>query len=126
MEEETMEKDKTVYSIGQILTYTQDVEAHKVLSDKSEVIKKGTKIIVGADGFVRYPDGSIQKLSDDIEVSGYSTEGIASFILNHLCCHSYGFSEMLEEWNEDITEESLKEHIADALEELGMYDQYRK
>lgn len=29
---------------------------------------------------------------------------------------------MLEEGEEDITEESLKEHIADALEELGMYD----
>jgi hypothetical protein len=29
---------------------------------------------------------------------------------------------MLEEWGKDITEESLKEHIADALEELGMYD----
>lgn len=39
-----MEKDKTVYSIGQILTYTQDVEAHKVLSDKSEVIKKALRL----------------------------------------------------------------------------------
>lgn len=117
-----MEKDKTVYSIGQILTYTQDVETHRALSDTPEIIKKGTKVIVGVDGFVRYPDGSIQKLSDDIEVSGYSTEGIASFILNHLCRNAYGFSEMIEEWEDDITEESLKEHIADALEELGMYD----
>lgn len=66
-----MEKNKTVYSIGQILTYTQDVKTHRIFSDTPEVIKKGTKIIVGADGFVRYPDGSIQKLSEDIEVSGY-------------------------------------------------------
>ena len=117
-----MKKNKTVYGIGQILTYTQDVETHRVLSDTTEVIKKGTKVIVGADGFVRYPDGSIQKLGEGIEVSGYSTEGLASFIYNYLCRNVYGFSEMLEEWGEDITEESLKEHIADALEELGMYD----
>ena len=117
-----MEKDKTVYSIGQILTCTQDVETHRVLSDTPEIIKKGTKVIVGADGFVRYPNGRIQKLGEDVEVSGYSTEGLASFIYNYLCHNVYGFSEMLEEWEEDITEESLKEHIADALEELGMYD----
>lgn len=117
-----MGKDKTIYGIGHILTYTQDVETHRILSDTPEVIKKGTKVIVGADGFVRYPDGSIQKLSEDIEVSGYSTEGLASFIFTYLCRNVYGFSEMLEEWGKDITEESLKEHIADALEELGMYD----
>lgn len=117
-----MEKNKTVYSVGQILTYTQDVEAHRALSDTPEVIKKGTKIIVGADGFVRYQDGSIQKLGEGVEVSGYSTEGLASFIFTYLCRNVCGFSEMLEEWGEDITEESLKEHIADALEELGMYD----
>lgn len=33
-------KDKTVYSIGQILTYTQDVETHRALSDTPEIIKK--------------------------------------------------------------------------------------
>jgi hypothetical protein len=115
-------KDKTVYSIGQILTYTQDVETHRALSDTPEIIKKGTKVIVGADGFVRYPDGSIQKLGDNIEVSGYDTQGLASFIYNYLCRNTCGFSEMMEEWEDDITEESLKEHIADALEELGMYD----
>ena len=117
-----MEKDKTIYGIGQILTYTQDVEAYRALSDTPEVIKKGTKVIVGADGFIRYPDGSIQKLGKDIEVSGYSTEGLASFIFTYLCRNVYGFSEMLDEWEDDVTEESLKEHIADALEELGMYD----
>lgn len=74
------------------------------------------------DGFVRYPDGSIQKLGDDIEVSGYSTEGLASFIYNYLCQNVYGFSEMLEEWEDDVTEDYIKENIADALEELGMYD----
>lgn len=99
-----MEKDKTVYNIGQILTYTQDIKTYRALSDTPEIIKTGTKIIVGADGFVRYPDGSIQKLGDDIEVSGYSTEGLASFIYNYLCQNVYGFSEMLEEWEDDVTE----------------------
>lgn len=117
-----MEKDKTVYNIGHILTYTQDVKTYRALSDTPEIIKKGTKIIVGADGFVRYPDGSIQKLGDDIEVSGYSTEGLASFIYNYLCQNVYGFSEMLEEWEDGVTEDYIKENIADALEELGMYD----
>lgn len=117
-----MDNDKIIYGIGQILTYTQDVETHRVLSDKPEIIKKGTKIIVGADGFVRYPDGSIQKLDEDVEVSGYSTEGLASFIFTYLRNNVYGFSEMLEEWEEDITEDHIKENIADALEELGMYD----
>lgn len=57
-----MKKDKPVYGIGTILTYTQDVEAHRAFSDTPEVIKKSTKLIVGADGFVRYPDGSVRKL----------------------------------------------------------------
>lgn len=117
-----MEKNKIIYNIGQILTYTQDTEVRRAISDTPEIIKKGTKVIVGADGFVRYSDGSIQKLGENTEVSGYSTEGLASFICNYLCHNVYGFSEMLEEWEEDITEELLKEHIADALEELGMYD----
>lgn len=117
-----MEKDKTIYGIGTILTYAQDVKAYRAFSDTPEVIEKGTKVIVGADGFVRYPDGSIQKLGDGVEVYGYSTEGLASFIYNYLCRNVYGFSEMLKEWEEDVIEESLKEHIADALEELGMYD----
>ena len=39
-----MEKNKTVYSIGQILTYAHDVEMHRVLSDTPEVIKKGDTI----------------------------------------------------------------------------------
>lgn len=116
------EKNKIVYGIGQILTITQDVETYRAFCDKPEVIKKGTKVVVGANGFVRYQDGSIQKLGDDIEVSGYSTEGLASFLLDYLCRNVYGFSEMLEEWNDDVTDESLKENIADALEELGMYD----
>lgn len=69
-----MEKDKTVYNIGQILTYTQDVKTYRALSDTPEIIKKGTKIIVGADGFVRYPDGSIQKLGDDIFETDYISD----------------------------------------------------
>lgn len=29
---------------------------------------------------------------------------------------------MLEEWEDDVTEDYIKENIADALEELGIYD----
>lgn len=50
-----MEKDKTVYNIGQILTYTQDVKTYRALSDTPEIIKKGTKIIVGARWFCKIP-----------------------------------------------------------------------
>lgn len=117
-----MSKDKKVYGIGQILVFTEDVPTRRALSDTVETIKKGTKVIVGADRFVRYPDGSVQKIDDDIEITGYSTQGLASFILNYLCNNICGFSEMLEEWEEDITEHCITENIADALEELGMYD----
>lgn len=55
-------------------------------------------------------------------MSGYSTPGLASFIFTYLCRNVCGFSEMLEEWEDDITEDYIKENIADALEELGMYD----
>lgn len=117
-----MEKGKNIYGVGQILTYTQDVETRRALSDTPEIIKKGTKCIVGADGFVRYQDGSIQRIGDSIKVAGYSTQGLASFIYSYLLRNVCGFSEMVEDWETDITEDCIKENIADALEELGMYD----
>lgn len=40
-----MEKDKTVYNIGQILTFTQDVKTYRALSDTPEIIKKVLRLL---------------------------------------------------------------------------------
>ena len=39
------------YKIGQILTSKEDVEVEIALSGKKEIVPKGNKVVIGADGF---------------------------------------------------------------------------
>lgn len=108
-----------IYNIGQVLTAQRDIEFEKAFGEK-EIVKKGTKVYVGADNFVHYSNGDIQNLDKNAEVKGYSVSGLADFIWMYIQRWTNIDEEVLEIHNE--TMDSVKEAIIDALEELGMYD----
>lgn len=111
--------DKKIYNIGQVLTVTKDIEIEKVLGTK-EILKKGTKIYMGADDFAHYRDGTIQPLGEHTEVKGYSVSGLADFIWLFIRNNTPVDEELLEGYEENS--DCVKEAIMDALEELGIYD----
>ena len=47
------------YKIGQMLKVSADVELKDFLGDKT-LVKKGTKIWIGADNLTHYQDGTIK------------------------------------------------------------------
>lgn len=108
----------TKYNIGEILTYKEDAELEGLLGSKKK-IKKGTKLYIGADNFAHYLDGIIQPLRKQDSVEGYSVGGIADWLYTWLSTR-LPLDDFLEEY--EIPEKDFKEHIEDALEELGMWD----
>jgi lipoate-protein ligase A len=104
------------YNIGQLLRAKEDLQLEGCFG-KTKAIKKGTKIYIGADGFAHYLDGTMQPLKEKAE--GFSVEGITDWLYEWL---SGGFplDDFLEDY--EISEKEFKEKIADALEELGMWD----
>lgn len=108
-----------IYNIGQILTANKDIEIERCLETK-DIIKKGTKIYIGADNFAHHRDGTIQPLGEHIEVKGYSVSGLAEFIWLYIRNNTPINEELLADYDE--TPDCMKEAIMDALEELGMYD----
>lgn len=110
---------KKIYGIGQELETTKDIEMKKLLSEKTVAIKKGTKVFVGADGYLHYLDGGIQKLPSDIGAEGYSVTGIAEWIYMWISSR-LPLDEFLDDY--DIEVKEFKGQIEDALEELGMWD----
>lgn len=111
-------KEKKVYAIGQKLVFTEDAKIEKAFGEK-EIIKKGTRIFVGADRFAHHLNGYLQPISEDSEVKGFSVNGIAEWLYEYLN-RDYYLEEMLG--GNGTTKEEFMESIADALEELGMYD----
>lgn len=108
------------YNIGQIIASKEDVEMEKGFLGDKVIIPKGNKIIIGADSLSHHiRNGFIQSLSEDSTVEGFSTKGIAEWLYIYLRNH-FPIDEMLEDYDE--TPETLKESIADALEEIGFYD----
>lgn len=114
-----MEEEKIIYNIGQFLTANRDIELEGFLGTKKNV-KKGTKIYIGADNLAHHTDGTIQPLGEEIEVKGYSVNGLADFIWMYIRNYTPIDESVLEEYNE--TPECVKNEIMDALEELGFYD----
>lgn len=110
--------EKTIYDIGQRLIAKKDVEIERCSGTK-DIIKKGTKIYIGADNFAHHKDGTIQPLKD-IEVRGYSVSGLADFIWLYIRNYTPIDEDVLEEYEE--TSDCIKEAIMDALEELGFWD----
>ena len=105
------------YKIGQMLKVSADVELKDFLGDKT-LVKKGTKIWIGADNLAHYQDGTIQPLSKDSTVEGYSTKGITEKILLQLKA-DLPFDEMCDEHEVDFG--GVRDSIEYALEELGIY-----
>ena len=110
------------YNIGQILKLERDIETESALGNK-KIRKAGTKMWVTArkTPAVIYLNGDIQFFSKDegVEVEGYSTKGIAEFLYIWLNYH-LGLEEALSDY--DIEKNEFIEEVANALEELGMYD----
>ncbi len=111
--------NKTIYNIGQILTAKEDIELEGVLGTK-KTVKKGTKIYIGADCFAHHRDGTIQPLGDNVEVKGYSVNGLTDSIWLYIRNFTPIDENALEDYDE--TPECIKNAIMDALEELGFYD----
>lgn len=109
---------KTIYNAGQILTVKEDVTLEGLGTKK--IVKKGTKIYIGADGFAHHRDGTIHPLGDNTEVKGYSVGGLADFIWLYIRNHTPVDEDLLAEYDE--TSDCIKNTIMDALEELGFYD----
>jgi len=111
------------YSIGQMLQLKEDTELHGEISGNIKIKKKGTKSFVCADKKIPmsiFLDGDINLLNKETtEISGYSVDGLSEYIYIWLK-NRFPLEEMLEDY--DNTKEEFKEVIADALEELGMYD----
>ena len=104
------------YKIGQIFIVSTDVELKDFLGDKT-LVKKGTKIWIGADGLAHYQDGTIQPLSENSTVKGYDAKGIAEKILLQLKA-DLPFDEMCDEHEIDFG--GVRDSIGYALEELGI------
>lgn len=107
------------YNIGQILTIKEDMELEKALSGNKTKVKAGTKIYVGADGYAHYLNGMLQPLGEGVKPEGYSVEGIADWLYMWVS-RQLPLDEFLDDY--EIPKEEFKEHISDALEELGMWD----
>lgn len=106
------------YKIGQILTISENVEMKKALSDKPEIVKKGTEIIIGADGLAHHIfSGNIQPISKDSVIKGYDSEGIAAYITKILS-RKFPLDEMLEDY--DINKSDFRDEIEYLLDEIGM------
>lgn len=115
-----MYEEKIVYGIGQKMVFTEDYELNTAFGNK-KTVKKGARIFIGADKFAHHLNEDIQPISEDSEVKGYSVNGIAEWVYEYLERNiAAPFEEMLEGC--DVTKEEFMECVADALEELGMYD----
>ena len=104
------------YKIGTMLRVSADVELKDFLGDK-QLVKKGTKIWIGADNLAHYQDGTIQRLAEDSTVKGYDTKGITEKILLRLKT-DFPLAEMCEEYEVEVAD--IRDSIEYALEELGI------
>lgn len=71
-----------IYKIGQILTAHCDVELETFFG--KEILKKGSKVIIGADKLAHHFNGKIQPMGENDRIKGYDHEGIAEYIMMHL------------------------------------------
>lgn len=104
------------FKIGTMLIVSADVELKDFFGDKT-LVKKGTKIWIGADNLAHYQDGSIQRLAEDSTVRGYDGEGIAERIYMQLVSR-FPLNEVEEDY--EISSKDIKDEIVYALDELGI------
>jgi len=106
------------YNIGQILTIKENLELEGAFGNK-KIIKAGTKVYIGADKFVHYINGLLQPMGKEDVIEGYSVKGIADWIYMWLSAR-LPLDHFFYEY--EINRGDFQEHIEDALEELGMWD----
>lgn len=105
------------YRIGEILVSEEPTVIETALSGRKITIPKGNKVIIGPDKFAHHiRNGYIQPLQSEAIVEGYEPNGLAEWIFTYLNIN-LDLDEMLMEF--DKTEESFKEKIAEALQEIG-------
>lgn len=104
------------FKMGTMLIVKADVELKDFLGDKT-LVKKGTKIWIGADNLAHYQDGTIQHLPKDSTVKGYDTKGITERIFSQLKT-DLPLDEICEEY--EVKFEDIRDSIEYALEELGI------
>ena len=112
------------YKIGTMLIVSADVELKDFLGDKT-LVKKGTKVWIGADGLAHYQDGTIQPLPENVTVKGYDDRGITERIFTQLKTDFPLFEEFCMKYKDKdgiriISSEDIKESIKYALKELGI------
>ena len=107
----------TKYNIGQELVLKEDLEVESMFGNK-KTYKKGSKLYVTASTkpvMLARLDGDRQ-IIDDVELEGFSVNGIAEFLYIYLSRQFISLDDY------EIEQSEFKEAIADALEELEMYD----
>lgn len=105
------------YKIGQILTSQEEKIVEKALSGEKVTIKKGDKVIIGADNMAHHiSTGMIQHLGENAEVKGYDTKGLAQYLYSHLCNYC-PLKEILDDYG--IEENVFEKEIEFALDEIG-------
>jgi hypothetical protein len=106
------------YNIGQMLKYKNDTELEGCFGTK-KTFKSGTKMFIGVDRYAYHLDGTARSLGEEDVVEGYSTEGLAEWIYIWLR-NEFPLDEFFDDY--DVSKNKFEERIAEALEELGMYD----
>ena len=106
------------YKIGEILISNREVTVEKCISGEKVVLPEGNKVIIGADRLAHHiKTGAIQTLTTGTEVSGYDSDGIAEFIYLWMSTQ-LPVNEIETYW--DLGENTIKDIIAEALEEIGL------
>lgn len=104
---------------GQVVVANQDIEL-ELASGEKEVIKKGSKAVVGFDRYMHHYNGKIQGFTDDVVIEGVSAGGLTQYLVDYLRAR-LPLREMLEDY--DLSEEVLGQTIFEAFEEIGLSEE---
>ena len=107
----------TTYKVGQLFVVKSDIPVEMALSGETKVVRKGSKVIIGADKLAPHVDGCIQPLSKDAIVEGHDATGLAEWITYCLYNAIPWLTEALEDY--DVNAEEVQSAIEGALEEVG-------
>lgn len=110
--------DITTWKMGEILIAQKDIVEDTMYGTK-EVIKKGSKAIIGFDKLLHHYNGKISHFGKNIEIKGYSGSGIAQYIYDYLK-RKIPLDEMLEDY--EITPQDFMDEIVFLLDEIGIQE----
>lgn len=103
------------YEIGQIRKLEEDLTCTSELTgDVVKTYKKGTEMVVSANGFFVFPDGRMIQLPKDAELRGYDTTAIAHRIMKYLK-HDTQINDVIDDEDDYCSEKSYREVIEEAL-----------